>query len=130
MSTPEQKLSIPEQNFEFLKSKQFRSPSVAKECHLQGLNVRVPFSFIPSSVLDVLSLKYASLLDKTITAQHVSKRIEYLKLIKTYRGIRHRKGLPVRGQRTHTNAKTVKKQKYRFAGFSKRTGDSDQNDLF
>jgi len=28
--------------------------------------------------------------------------------IKCYRGIRHRKGLPVRGQRTHTNARTRK----------------------
>ncbi len=26
----------------------------------------------------------------------------------TYRGLRHRKGLPVRGQRTHTNARTRK----------------------
>ncbi|MBI2438975.1 MAG: 30S ribosomal protein S13, partial [Lentisphaerae bacterium] len=28
--------------------------------------------------------------------------------ISSYRGIRHRKGLPVRGQRTHTNARTRK----------------------
>lgn len=28
--------------------------------------------------------------------------------IKSYRGLRHRKGLPVRGQRTHTNARTRK----------------------
>ena len=28
--------------------------------------------------------------------------------IGSYRGIRHRKGLPVRGQRTHTNARTRK----------------------
>lgn len=36
--------------------------------------------------------------------------IEFLKLIKSYRGIRHRKLLPVRGQRTHTNAKTNRKK--------------------
>ena len=29
--------------------------------------------------------------------------------IKSYRGLRRRKGLPVRGQRTHTNAKTAKR---------------------
>lgn len=32
-------------------------------------------------------------------------------LIKSYRGLRRFKGLPVRGQRTHTNAKTAKKIK-------------------
>ncbi len=32
--------------------------------------------------------------------------------LNTYRGYRHRKGLPVRGQRTKTNAKTCKKMMY------------------
>lgn len=34
--------------------------------------------------------------------------IKSLMEIGCYRGLRHRKGLPVRGQRTHTNAKTRK----------------------
>jgi small subunit ribosomal protein S13 len=34
-----------------------------------------------------------------------------LKKIKSYRGLRRYQGLPVRGQRTHTNAKTAKKRK-------------------
>ena len=34
--------------------------------------------------------------------------IKRLMDIGSYRGIRHRKGLPVRGQRTHTNARTRK----------------------
>jgi len=34
--------------------------------------------------------------------------IKRLQEINCYRGIRHRKGLPVRGQRTHTNARTRK----------------------
>ena len=38
----------------------------------------------------------------------VSGNIKRLMEIGTYRGIRHRKGLPVRGQRTHTNARTRK----------------------
>jgi small subunit ribosomal protein S13 len=38
----------------------------------------------------------------------VSMNIKRLMDIGTYRGIRHRKGLPVRGQRTHTNARTRK----------------------
>lgn len=38
----------------------------------------------------------------------VSQDIKRLMEIGCYRGIRHRKGLPVRGQRTHTNARTRK----------------------
>ena len=34
---------------------------------------------------------------------------QHLISIKSYRGLRRKKGLPVRGQRTHTNAKTSKK---------------------
>ena len=38
----------------------------------------------------------------------VTMNIKRLMDIGTYRGIRHRRGLPVRGQRTHTNARTRK----------------------
>jgi len=38
----------------------------------------------------------------------VSMNIKRLMDIGSYRGIRHRRGLPVRGQRTHTNARTRK----------------------
>jgi small subunit ribosomal protein S13 len=40
--------------------------------------------------------------------REVSVNIKRLMDISSYRGIRHRKGLPVRGQRTHTNARTRK----------------------
>ena len=36
-----------------------------------------------------------------------------------YRGLRHRRGLPVRGQRTHTNARTRKGQAMAIAGKKK-----------
>jgi small subunit ribosomal protein S13 len=38
----------------------------------------------------------------------LSMNIKRLMDLGTYRGLRHRKGLPVRGQRTHTNARTRK----------------------
>lgn len=41
---------------------------------------------------------------RKITTQEIKRLIE----IGSYRGIRHRRGLPVRGQRTHTNARTRK----------------------
>jgi len=40
--------------------------------------------------------------------REVSQNIRRLISIGCYRGVRHRKGLPVRGQRTHTNARTRK----------------------
>ncbi len=40
--------------------------------------------------------------------QETNMNIKRLMDIGCYRGIRHRKGLPVRGQRTHTNARTKK----------------------
>ncbi len=41
--------------------------------------------------------------------------------IHSYQGIRHRKGLPVRGQRTHTNARTRKGPRVAIAGKKKVT---------
>ena len=40
--------------------------------------------------------------------REVSSNIKRLMDLGTYRGLRHRKGLPVRGQRTHTNSRTRK----------------------
>ncbi len=40
--------------------------------------------------------------------REVSQNVKRLMEIGSYRGLRHRQGLPVRGQRTHTNARTRK----------------------
>lgn len=48
--------------------------------------------------------------------RQVQQNINRLKDIKSYRGIRHRVGLPVRGQRTKTNARTRKGPKKTVAG--------------
>ena len=47
--------------------------------------------------------------------QNIKRKIE----IGSYQGIRHRKGLPVRGQRTHTNARTRKGKAKPIAGKKK-----------
>lgn len=49
----------------------------------------------------------------------ISMSIKRLMDIGTYRGLRHRKGLPVRGQRTHTNARTRKGPRRSIAGKKK-----------
>ena len=48
--------------------------------------------------------------------RQVSQNIQRLKDIRCYRGDRHRKGLPVRGQRTQSNARTRKGRKKTVAG--------------
>ncbi|MDR0703501.1 MAG: 30S ribosomal protein S13 [Planctomycetaceae bacterium] len=65
--------------------------------------------------------KLASLLDNDYTVEgqlrrQVNQNINRLREIGCYRGIRHRKGLPVRGQRTRTNARTRKGPKKTVAG--------------
>lgn len=49
------------------------------------------------------------------TSMHIKRLIE----IGSYRGFRHRRNLPVRGQRTHTNARTRKGPKRTVAGKKK-----------
>ncbi|HEX8644640.1 MAG TPA: 30S ribosomal protein S13 [Allosphingosinicella sp.] len=65
---------------------------------------------------------------ETIDQQHtvegdlrrqVAMNIKRLMDLASYRGLRHRKGLPVRGQRTHTNARTRKGKAKPIAGKKK-----------
>ena len=51
----------------------------------------------------------------------MAMNIKRLMDIGSYRGIRHRRGLPVRGQRTHTNARTKKGPRRAIAGKKKVT---------
>jgi small subunit ribosomal protein S13 len=51
--------------------------------------------------------------------REVTMNIKRLMDLGCYRGLRHRKGLPVRGQRTHTNARTRKGPKKTVAGKKK-----------
>ena len=65
--------------------------------------------------------KIAVLLDNEYTVEgqlrrQVQQAISRLRDIGCYRGLRHRKGLPVRGQRTRTNARTRKGPRKTVAG--------------
>lgn len=53
--------------------------------------------------------------------RETTMNIKRLMDIGSYRGIRHRRGLPVRGQRTHTNARTKKGPRRAIAGKKKVT---------
>ena len=52
--------------------------------------------------------------------QQISVDIKHLKEIGSYRGTRHIKGLPVRGQRTRSNSRTIRGNVRRTAGSGKR----------
>jgi small subunit ribosomal protein S13 len=82
----------------------------------------------PSSKTDVLSDGETVRLREIIERDHrvegdlrrdVAQDIKMLMDIGCYRGLRHRRGLPVRGQRTHTNARTRKGPKKTVAGKKK-----------
>lgn len=53
--------------------------------------------------------------------REVAMNIKRLMDLGCYRGVRHRKGLPVHGQRTHTNARTRKGPRVAIAGKKKAT---------
>ena len=68
--------------------------------------------------------KISTVIDETLTVEgdlrrEVALDIKRLQEIGCYRGIRHRKGLPVRGQKTKTNARTRKGPKRTVANKKK-----------
>ena len=68
--------------------------------------------------------KIAEVIDETMTVEgdlrrEIALNIKRLQEIGCYRGIRHRKGLPVRGQKTKTNARTRKGPKRTVANKKK-----------
>lgn len=78
-------------------------------------------------VVDLTEAQVANLrtiIDRTCTVEgdlrrQVGMNTKRLMDLGCYRGLRHRKGLPVRGQRTHTNARTRKGPRKPIAGKKK-----------
>ncbi|HID78797.1 MAG TPA: 30S ribosomal protein S13 [Planctomycetaceae bacterium] len=93
-------------------------PTTARElCHKAGVDPQVRARDLREDELGRL----AKLLDKDHVVEgqlrrQVAQNIARLRDIGCYRGLRHRRGLPVRGQRTRTNARTRKGPKKTVAG--------------
>ena len=93
-------------------------PKTARElCHKAGVSVDKPARELAEDELGRLT----SLLERDYVCEgplrrQVAQNISRLRDINCYRGIRHRRGLPVRGQRTRTNARTRKGPKKTVAG--------------
>jgi small subunit ribosomal protein S13 len=77
-----------------------------------------------SQLTDAEVLQIRELIDREYMVEgdlrrEVAMNIKRLMDLGCYRGLRHRKGLPVRGQRTHTNARTRKGPAKTIAGKKK-----------
>jgi small subunit ribosomal protein S13 len=79
-----------------------------------------------SQLTDAEVLQIREIIDRDYVVEgdlrrDVGQNIKRLMDLGCYRGLRHRKGLPVRGQRTHTNARTRKGPAKTIAGKKKET---------
>jgi small subunit ribosomal protein S13 len=88
--------------------------------------VKIPHSKRVNELSDAEVLAIREVIDRDYMVEgdlrrEVSINIKRLMDLGTYRGLRHKKGLPVRGQRTHTNARTRKGPAKAIAGKKKAT---------
>jgi small subunit ribosomal protein S13 len=98
-------------------------PSKAKEiCQKTGIapNRRV-HDLTDSEVIQIREVIDRDYLVEGDLRREVAMNIKRLMDLGCYRGLRHRKNLPVRGQRTHTNARTRKGPARAIAGKKKVT---------
>lgn len=86
--------------------------------------VGIPFERRVSDLTDDEVLRIRETIDRDYQVEgdlrrEVAMNIKRLMDLGCYRGLRHRRGLPVRGQRTHTNARTRKGPAKAIAGKKK-----------
>lgn len=95
--------------------------SVAKEiCEAVGLDMsRRVNELSDAEVLSIREHIDANLMVEGDLRRENAMNIKRLMDLGCYRGLRHRRGLPVRGQRTHTNARTRKGPAKAIAGKKK-----------
>ena len=96
-------------------------PAKAKEI-ITKLNIDEARRVQDLSDTEVLHIRETIDADYTVEGdlrRETSMNIKRLMDLASYRGLRHRKGLPVRGQRTHTNARTRKGKAKPIAGKKK-----------
>ena len=73
-----------------------------------GVEPTTKFKDIDEQVVDQIRAEVAKFTVEGDLRREISMNIKRLIDLGTYRGLRHRRGLPVRGQRTKTNARTRK----------------------
>lgn len=86
-----------------------------------GISENTKVSSLTDDEVNKIRNEIGSLKIEGALKSEVQMNIKRLMDISTYRGKRHRKGLPVRGQRTRTNARTRKGKRKTVAGKKKAT---------
>lgn len=79
-----------------------------KLCNLAGIDPAVKVSQLSEEKLETLRTEIAKITVEGDLRRVVTMNIKRLMDLGCYRGLRHRRGLPLRGQRTKTNARTRK----------------------
>ncbi len=79
-----------------------------KACEVAGVKPDTLVKNLTDAEVTALRAQVATLLVEGDLRRETSMNIKRLMDLGTYRGIRHRRGLPLRGQRTRTNARTRK----------------------
>ena len=77
-------------------------------CEAAGINPARKLGALDEQAIELLRAKVGEYLVEGDLRRKVAMDIKRLTDLGTYRGLRHRRGLPVRGQRTRTNARTRK----------------------
>ena len=77
-------------------------------CAATGINPSAKIKDLTEDEVEKLRTEVAKLQVEGDLRREISMNIKRLMDLGTYRGIRHRRGLPLRGQRTKTNARTRK----------------------
>ena len=77
-------------------------------CSAVGIDVSTKIQDLDENMLENIRTEIAKYAVEGDLRREVSMNIKRLMDLGTYRGIRHRRGLPTRGQRTKTNARTRK----------------------
>jgi 30S ribosomal protein S13 len=83
-------------------------PTAEKICKDSGINEDIRSKDLTDDQVNLLRNEVDKVKVEGDLRREVSLNIKRLMEIGCYRGIRHRRGLPVRGQRTRTNARTRK----------------------
>ena len=97
-------------------------PTAQKICDAVGIQRSTKIKDLTEAELESLRTELSRFTVEGDLRRQISMNIKRLMDLGSYRGIRHRRGLPVRGQRTHTNARARKGPRRQAVAGKKKAG--------
>ena len=104
-------INVPDQKIAVIALQSIYGIGPSRACEIlanAGVEESARLKDLDESVVDKIRAEVAKFTVEGDLRREVSMNIKRLIDLGTYRGLRHRRGLPVRGQRTKTNARTRK----------------------